>query len=154
MNKKPDNNIKKQWAKHLYIYDNLTQKEIAAKVGITEKTLSKWVNDPKENWEMLKSSLTITKAQELKRLYIQLAEINNFIAGKEPGKRYANTLEADIISKLSAAIKNLETETSVSDTIDACIDINKWLKSVDFAKAQEFVHIQDEFIKHKLSLVK
>ena len=69
MNKKPDNNIKKQWAKHLYIYDNLTQKEIAAKVGITEKTLSKWVNDPKENWEMLKSSLTITKAQELKRLH-------------------------------------------------------------------------------------
>lgn len=140
---------KKDWAKLLFIKDNKTQKEIAQIVSVTEKTLSKWVNDNK--WEALRSSFVITKEQELRRLYIQINELNNFINEKEEGKRFATNQEADILSKLAAAAKNLESETSVADIINVFMDFLDWLQKVDFAKSQEIAEVQDNYIKYKLS---
>ena len=57
--------------------------------------MSKWVST--EKWEILRSSFTITKEQELRRIYIQINELNNSIAEREDGKRYATSQEADIL---------------------------------------------------------
>ncbi len=99
---------------------------------------------------MLKSSLIITKEQELHRLYHQLNELNNNIATREEGSRYATSKEADVISKISAAIKSLERDTSIADVIDVFIDFSNWLKEVDFEMAQSFIGLQDDYVKHKL----
>ena len=108
---------KKEWAKLLYLKSDLNQKEIAEKVDVSEKTLSHWVNDEKENWELLKSSFIITREQELRRIYIQISELNNSIADREHGHRFATPKDADVLSKLAAAAKSLEAETSISETI-------------------------------------
>jgi len=142
---------KKEWAKLLYLKSELNQKEIAEKVNISEKTLSKWVNDENENWELLKSSFAITREQELRRIYIQISELNNSISSRDRGCRFATSKEADTISKLASAAKSLEAETSISDTISVFREFTEWLKEVDFARAKEFITYQDGFIKHKLS---
>lgn len=139
---------KKEYAQVLYLKTNYTQKDVAARVGVTEKTLGKWIKGG--DWEMLKSSLIITKEQELRRMYHQLNELNNNIANRPEGEKYASSKEADIISKLAAAIKSLERDTSIADVVDVFIDFSNWLKEADFEMAQQFVNLQDDFVKHKL----
>ena len=56
---KMTNEQRKEWAKLLFVKENLTQAEIAERVGVSRVTVNKWINT--ENWEHLKVSVTITK---------------------------------------------------------------------------------------------
>ena len=141
---------KKEWAKLLYLKDNLTQKEIAVRVDVTEKTLSKWVNDPAENWEKHRASIIITKEEQLRRLYDQLSAINKAIAEREEGTRYASSKEADVLSKLSVTIKNMETDIALADVIEVSKRIVNWVRKVDFEKAKEITLIFDGYIREIL----
>jgi uncharacterized protein YjcR len=64
---------KKEWAQLLFISNQLLQKDIAVKVGVSEKTLSKWVNENK--WDALRKSMLITKTEILRNLYDVLDKI-------------------------------------------------------------------------------
>jgi transcriptional regulator with XRE-family HTH domain len=139
---------KKEWAKLLYLKENLTQKEIAIKVGVTEKTLSKWVNDKEEKWEQMKASIIITKEEELRRIYMQIKELNAHIFTREEGKRFANSKEADTLNKLSATARAMETEASLADVIEVFKRFLDWLREFDLIKAKEIADLQDSFIKH------
>ncbi|WP_312078371.1 helix-turn-helix transcriptional regulator [Chryseobacterium sp.] len=69
----------KEYAKFLFTEKNLTQKEIAEKVGVTEKTLAKWISENDNEWKKLKTSLITTKPAQIKSLYEQLERINETI---------------------------------------------------------------------------
>ena len=71
---------KREWAKTLYLKENLTQQEIAERVGVSRITVNNWIG--KNGWEMLKTSITITREEQLKSLYRQLAELNNAIMAR------------------------------------------------------------------------
>jgi DNA-binding XRE family transcriptional regulator len=73
--------MKKQLAKGLFLNSKLSQKEIALQVGVTEKTIGKWCNDPKENWEKLKQLGTITRTELLNQALRQLKTRNDQIDG-------------------------------------------------------------------------
>ena len=139
---------KKEWAKTIYLNEHLTQKEIAEKVGVSTKTMSKWITA--EKWETLKTSLTITREEQLANLYRQVAAINEAIATREADKRYASSREADIINKLATAINKMETETGLSEVIGVCKKILTWLRPVDPDKAKEMSYLLDSFIKDLL----
>jgi len=139
---------KKDWAKVLYIKENITQKEIAARVNVTEKTLGKWIE--KDNWEQYKSSLIVTKDEELRRIYMQINELNSFIFTRPIGERFANSKEADSLNKLAATARALETDTSVSEIIEVAKQIIAFVRKEDLKKAQELSAIFDDFIKTKL----
>jgi DNA-binding XRE family transcriptional regulator len=140
---------KQDWAKVLYLKENLTQKEIAQKVGSTEKTISAWVN--KGNWERLRSSLIVTKEEELRRIYMQINELNTAIFARPEGARFANNKEADTLAKLAATIRALETETSIADTIEVAKNVINFIKKEDLPAAQNIAKYFDEFIKNKLA---
>ena len=140
---------KKEWAKLLFLRTNKTQGEIADTVGVAQKTLSKWKTS--EHWDMLKSSFIITKEEELRRIYQQINELNDAIAKREEGSRYANPSEADTLSKLAAAAKNLERDLSIADIIDVFIIFTDWLREIDIEKARDVTELQDAFIKHRLN---
>lgn len=142
---------KKDWAKLLYLKAQMNQKEISARVEVTEKTMGKWIET--EKWEMLRSSYTITKEQELRRIYQQIHELNNFIEQREEGKRFASAKEADTMTKLAASARSLETETSIAQIIDTSIEIIRYIQQEDFDKARELSDYFDSFIKHKLSKI-
>jgi DNA-binding XRE family transcriptional regulator len=142
------NKQKKDWAKVLYLKENLTQKEIAQKVCVTEKTLSHWIKA--DNWAQYKSSLIVTKEEELRRIYMQINELNTCIFKREEGARFANSKEADTLTKLTAAARSLETETSIADVIEVAMQVCNFIKKDDLIKAQEMSNYFEAFIKTKL----
>ena len=76
------NNIdKKGIAQSLFLDGAYTQEEIAAKVGTTRQTVSRWVRDGA--WEELKASRTITTEQLIAQYKRQLAEINKRIEARQ-----------------------------------------------------------------------
>jgi len=133
-------------AKLLYTVEGVTvQKELAERVGVSAQTITKWVND--EGWESYRASVIITKEAELSRMYAQVTELNDFILLKPKGQRFANSKEADTLGKLSAAIRQLETETSVADTIEVLKNFINHIRQDDYEKAKEVTNLADIFIK-------
>lgn len=139
---------KKEWAKTLYLRENLTQQEIADRVGVSRVTVSNWVRAGK--WEEQKAGLTLTRQEQVANLYRQVAEINRAISGRAEGERFPNSKEADILGKLSAAIRNMEQETGIADIISVLTSFIEWLRPLDLDKAKEMTRLADAYIKDKL----
>jgi DNA-binding XRE family transcriptional regulator len=139
---------KKEWAKTLYLKENLTQQEIADKVGVARQTVIRWIQ--KEKWEELKTSLTLTRQEQIAHLYRQVAEINLSILQRPEGERFANSKEADILGKLAAAINKMETDVGIKDICEVGTKFADWLRFVDLSKAKNFVALYDQFIKDVL----
>lgn len=139
---------KKEWAKLLFTKENLTQAEIAERVGVRAATLSKWVNS--ENWQLLKTSITITREEQLARLYQHLQLLNDKILERPIAERVATTAEADIITKIASAIDKLEKETGLSEVISVLKQFLNWLRASDLEKAKELTMYCDAFIKERL----
>lgn len=133
-------------AKLLFVYENLTQKEIAERVGVSEVTICKWAKT--EKWDSLKVSITITKEEQLKSLYRQLSAMNTAIADRD--QKYATAAEADCISKLANAIDKMESDIGVSDIVSVGKKWLNWLRNFDLKKAQEITPLFDAFIKDNL----
>jgi hypothetical protein len=136
---------KKEWAQMLYLQNQLTQKQIAEKVGAREATISRWVT--KENWEKLRKSLLTTKSELLSFLYDVLSKLKDKI---NSGDGIGDSKDADKFVKYTAAIKSLETETSVAELMEAGRMFHKWMQAVDPQMALTFLNNYDAFIKDNL----
>lgn len=139
---------KKEWAKTLYLRENLTQQEIADRVGCSRVTVSNWVRAGK--WEEQKVGITLTRQGQVGNLYRQVAEINRSIADRPEGERFATSKEADILGKLAAAISRMEQEIGIADTISVLTSFIEWLRPLDLEKAKEITRFADAYIKDKL----
>lgn len=142
---------KRDWAKLIYTKEHLSHKEIAAKVGVSQQSITKWSQD--DHWEDLRISIVVTKEEQLRRLYMQITEMTDNIMNRPEGKRFADPKEADTIIKLTSAIKNLETETSIAEIIDVSMKFLSWLREVDISKAKELGKLFDSYIKERLSAI-
>lgn len=139
---------KKEWAKTLYLRENLTQQEIAERVAVSRVTVSNWCRAGK--WEEQKVGLTLTRQEQVSNLYRQVAEINRAIAERDEGERFATSKEADILGKLAAAISKMEQEIGIADKISVLTDLINWMRAADLEKAKELTRIADAYIKDKL----
>lgn len=119
---------KQYLAKILYTREQLDAKVVARRVGVTEKTMSNWVND--FNWKALRNRLLVGKEQILSDMYLELEELNDSIRKKPQGERYSDSKQADIKSKLTASIRNLETELAIGDLVESGIRFIKHLQRV------------------------
>lgn len=144
-----DRKQKKDYAKTLFLNDlNITQKEIAERAGVSEKTVSNWVN--RESWEKLRTNLLTTRDMQLSALYGQLRALNETIAGRELDKRYASSKEADVLIKLTSAIRNLEQDMSIADIVNVAKRFLGFVKKVDMNQAKEISALFDAFIKDNI----
>ena len=139
---------KKEWARTLYLRENLTQQEIAERVGASRVTVSNWARAGK--WEEQKAGLTLTRREQVASLYRQVAEINRAVSQRAEGERFPNSKEADILGKLSAAIRNMEQEAGIADIIGVLTGFIEWLRPLDIEKAKEVTRLADAYIKDKL----
>ena len=139
---------KKEGAKTLSLRENLTQQEIADRVGCSRVTVSNWVRTGK--WEEQKVGITLTRQEQVGNLYRQVAEINRYIADRPEGERFATSKEADILGKLAAAISKMEQEIGIADTISVLTSFIEWLRPLDLEKAKEITRFADAYIKDKL----
>lgn len=142
---KEDSGDKREYAKYLYLKRGLPQKEIAARTGVSENTISRWKIDDK--WEDMKTVQIMTKEEELRRLYAQLRATNDLIESKGG---VPNSKEADIINKITASIRQLQTDTGIAETIDVATTMIDFFKPLDLEKAKELTTLFDYFIQHKM----
>lgn len=141
------NQEKKEWAKLLYLQpEKITQKELARRVGVSEKTMSHWITA--EKWDRLRQSIILTKEEQHRRLIMQMDELNAAIMSRPEGKRFSVGGEADTLNKLATTIRKLETEASIADIIEVAKRFLNWLRLTDFQKAQEISLLFDAFIKY------
>lgn len=142
------NDQKKALAKDIYLLGNYTLEEIAQKVETTRQTVSRWAKA--EGWDEMKAGMTIGREQILKNLYRQISEINTNINAREQGQRHASSKEADVLMKLSAAIKKMEDDVGISELISSGMRFTDWLRKVDLDKAKDFISYWDAFIKDQI----
>lgn len=98
MTQELDNKQKKEWAKLLFLTTDLTQAEIAVKIGVSRITIVRWAKE----WEGLKLNFLQTREARIKSTLMQLNELDESIAAREQGARYPTVKEADIRRKLTA----------------------------------------------------
>jgi len=134
---------KKEWAQFLYVENKLTQKEIASKVGVSQKTIGEWKE--KYLWENLRRSLLITRKEQLTMIYNQLDAITRNIRDKQDG--IPTSRDSDSIMKLTASIKNLETDLSVADVFETGKRFITWIQAIDYEKSKEIVDYFDGLFK-------
>lgn len=139
------NQQKKDWAKTLYLRESLTQQEIADRVGVSRVSVSNWIRTGK--WEEQRTALTLTREEQVRSLYRQVAAINRSIEDRPEGERFATTTEADIIGKLSKSIKQMETEVGIADVVSVLTKFIEFLRPVDIEKAKDVTRLADAFIK-------
>ncbi len=140
---------KKDYAKMLYLQDlSITQKEIAERAEVAEKTVSNWVN--KEGWEQLRTNLLTTRETQLSHLYGQLRVLNKTIAERENEERYATTKEADVLIKLTSAIRNLEQDMSIADIVSVAKRFLNYVRNINMKQAKEISALFDSFIKDNI----
>jgi transposase len=139
---------KKMLAREIYLLGNYTYEEIAQKVGAQRQTISRWAKAG--NWDNLKAGMTVTREAILSRMYQQLNNMNSAILEREPSKRHADTKEADVMVKLAAAIKNMETDVGISDIISVGMRFGEFLRRIDLEKAKEYVKLWDVFLKEQI----
>jgi len=140
---------KKDYAKMLYLQDlSITQKEIAERAEVAEKTVSNWVN--KEGWEQLRTNLLTTRETQLSHLYGQLRVLNKTIAERENEARYATTKEADVLIKLTSAIRNLEQDMSIADIVSVAKRFLNYVRNINMKQAKEISALFDSFIKDNI----
>ena len=142
------NSQKKEWAQTLYLRENLTQAELAERVGVSRVTISNWIKAGK--WEEHKAGITLTRQEQVNNLYRQVAEINRNIASRPDGQRFPSSKEADILGKLSAAISKMEQETGIADKISVLSDFINWLRELDTEQARAITALADSYIKSQL----
>ena len=106
MTQELDNKQKKEWAKLLFLTTDLTQAEIAVKIGVSRITIVRWAKE----WEGLKLNFLQTREARIKSTLMQLNELDESIAAREQGARYPTVKEADIRRKLTADLEALEQD--------------------------------------------
>jgi hypothetical protein len=94
--------------------------------------------------------MLVTRQEQLNRLYMQLEELNNHIMKREEGERFANSKEADSISKLAIAIKTMETEASIADIVEVSKRLLNWMRKYNDSRTVEIANIFNDFIKDSM----
>lgn len=139
---------KKEWAQTLITKERLSQKEAAAKVGVSTTTMNKWYRE--EGWEKLQRNFLLTRSEQMAALLDELVEINEHIKTYPEGKRFADSKLGDVRRKLVKDIKELETKAALPEIIHACVQLLEFVRKIDLAKAQELSGLIDAFIKSRL----
>src|SRR5690606_17924553 len=121
------------------------QKDLAARVGVSENTISKWVNEG--NWERHRASVILTKDEELRRFYMQVTELNDAIMQRPAGQRFSDSKEADILVKLATAIRQMETDVAIGETIEVLKKLINMVSTESLGEAKIITKWADIFIK-------
>jgi uncharacterized protein YjcR len=142
---------KKEWAKHLFTIENLDQKSIAEKTGISEKTVAGWIGT--ENWEAMRKSLLTTRKEQIRMLYdildILTKQGKEALADNDP----ATNPDTNSIIKITAAIKKLENETGLHEISEIVQELTLFTLKENFEAGQIVNDWGERFVMAKGAVV-
>lgn len=137
---------KKEYAWLLFKDGSYTQKLIAEKVDVAERTISEWKT--KERWEQKAKSIKQTREENLINLHTQWAALNLLIEKEQ--KNIPTSAQADIIKKLAASIRDLENEVGYTEAYQVCKKLVIHIQKLDIDKAKELMDYVDSFMQDLL----
>lgn len=123
----------------------LTLAEIARRCGVHPNTITRWRRDNK--WDEMGEILMTTRAEQLRRLYNQLKELNAAVDEKPEGQRFPSKAESDTLTQIMRAIKVLQPDLGPNTVIDVFIPFIKFVSKQDPNLAKDVVEMQDAYIK-------
>ena len=137
------NKEKKELAKDLFLQTDLSQKEIAERLGISEVTLSTWKTEGE--WAAIKVSITTTE----RNVY---ANILQEIEKLQEEKKF-DTKTANAYVRLLNQLRPKE-EVRLAQLISGFMEFTEWLGKHDLESAKAFNKWQLEFISEKMKTIK
>ncbi|MDY4520768.1 MAG: helix-turn-helix transcriptional regulator [Bacteroidales bacterium] len=151
-NENKDNELsykqKKDFAQQLYISNpGMTQKEVAERAGVSNATIGRRISEGR--WEQLRTGIVATKTEQLSRLYNHLKEFNNSIDARPADCRIMSPRDVDTLTKLTNAIRNLETETNIADRIEVGKEFLAYVRRVvtNAEQVKQIAVLFDGYIK-------
>lgn len=149
----------REHARLLYVGERITLKEVAERVGVTEKTIGRWCKE--DSWDTLRKSLLNTSENQLSHFYNQLEAINIDIAtrpeiledGKpitRPPKNIPTNAESDTLSKITSSIQRLEKEIGLGEIVHTGKMMITFIQQINIEDAKLFKNYFDEFINTRL----
>jgi DNA-binding XRE family transcriptional regulator len=145
-----DENEKKNEARNLYFQTSLTQAQIAALIGVSQKTVSLYINE--NRWDLLQSRAKQAPAMFLEQMNSELQELNTLIASRPHGQRFPTMEEAAIRRRIMLSIASVKDRMSVGTHAEV---LNNFIKSIprkNRADAQMIVKYADEYLKGQMKM--
>ncbi|MFR9578743.1 MAG: hypothetical protein SNG45_07845 [Rikenellaceae bacterium] len=136
-------NIEKfELAQMLFIHNkNITQKELAARVGVTAATLKGWAEYGE--WEAKRTAQAVSSEATANGILRRIDEM------------LAQNADIADIAKLSSQLPKIHKKTTIYDKINFTLEFNDWVLSQQATNlniSQEFIRLftqlQDSFINH------
>ncbi|MDD4142962.1 MAG: terminase [Bacteroidales bacterium] len=115
---------KKELAR-LYYLQGETHKSIAAKTGVSEVTIGKWVD--KGGWEAKRAGINVTRPEIVNKNLVLISKLLDRLNEEEIDLKDVGKI-VDQISKLAAAIERIDKKANVIDAIEVFTALNKWLE--------------------------
>jgi transposase len=142
---KKDREKLRSTAEDLFISQNMSAKQIAELLDVSEQTLSKWRKGRagEKSWDEKKTefALTPTKIKE-----ILLQEAYKVANGE------ASNINADTLSKITSAIDRLDKKVSVRMVIDVLKELDNYTAEINPVFAMEATKYHKLFIQHRIGL--
>lgn len=141
---------KKDLAYALYMSDDMSQQELADKVGLSKPTISKCIKEGM--WQELKEAMSISREEQLKNFTSQLNALNNHIKDRKPpeGTPYPTSKEVDIQIKLAKAIDMLKGDASLTEQIFFSKRFIDFLRKHHTDKVKEITLLLNQFVNENV----
>lgn len=132
---------KRNLATSLFLQSSMKRKEIAVHVGITEKTLRKWIDD--DGLEHIKESQSIMRPQLLQDAMAQLAAVNKVIR-----EEYGNVPNKQLADAKGGLRKEIETLTDqpIHKYVEVFEELTIWMTKNAPKHIKEVAQITQEFL--------
>ncbi len=138
---------KKQQALHLYMTQNMSQKQIANEVGVSDRTLYTWIHQ--NAWDELKRAAYQAPAIIAQNFSSQLIEMQNHIAKREEGNRFPTPQEAEVMRKLVTCIDKMKKHPSLSMNMQVLETFKNYIRPIDQDFAIDLGNYTERFLSGK-----
>lgn len=140
---------KQNQARNLYFQTTLTQAQIAELIGVSQKTVSTYVNDNK--WNLLKKRAEQAPALMLEQMNSELQELNEAIAARPVGQRFPSREEAEIRRKTLYSINLINSRQSAGYYSQVFMNFINWVYKQNIKDAQFITRYADKFLKGQMN---
>ena len=140
---------KQNQARNLYFQTTLTQAQIAELLGISQKTVSTYVNENK--WDLLKQRAEQAPALMLEQMNSELQELNEAIAARPLGQRFPTKEEAEIRRKTLYSINLINSRQSAGYYSQVFMNFISWVYKQNAKDAQVLTRYADKFLKGQMN---
>jgi predicted transcriptional regulator len=136
--------------RNLYFQTNLTQAQIAELIGISQKTVSLYINDNK--WKLLKQRAEQAPSIFIEQMNSELQELNAVIASRPVGQRFATVKEAEVRRKTMVAISSIKERLTTGHHTEVLQNFINFVLRKNEKDGQAVTRYADQFIKGEKSL--